>query len=102
MKRFKPIELHTTDPKNIFLDYKWELSKKIIEAVDYALKNKKKKVHFAKISINEIVCITLSINDSEYLDVLDQNIENLIEFEDYETCAIGMKCKKILSKPDTN
>lgn len=97
MKRFKPIELETSNPQNVFDEYKKEISKKIIEAVEYGVKNKRKQVLFAKIYINGIVCVSLSVNHKEYMDVLDKNIENLIEFEEYETCAIGVKLKKELA-----
>jgi hypothetical protein len=97
MKKFKSIEIETKDPQNVFEDYKKEISKAIIEAVEFGVKNKRKQVLFAKIQINGIVCISLSVNHKEYLEVLDQNIENLVEYEEYETCALGVKLKEKLS-----
>jgi hypothetical protein len=96
MKRFKAIELQTDNPQNVFDEHKREISKTIIEAVDYGLKNNRKQVKFAKITINGVVCISLSVHQKEYLDILTQNIENLIEFEEYETCALGVKLKEQL------
>jgi len=97
-KRFKPIEIETDNPATIFNDYKLELSKAIIHAVDFGLRNKKKKVDFAFIIIKGLLVITLSIDSKEYLDLLEQNIENLIEFEEYEDCALAMKLKNKINK----
>jgi hypothetical protein len=97
-KRFKPIEIETDNPATIFNDYKLELSKAIIHAVDFGLRNKKKKVDFAYIIIKGLLVITLSIDSKEYVDLLEQNIENLIEFEEYEDCALAMKLKNKINK----
>ena len=97
-KRFKPIEIETDNPATIFTDYKLDLSKAIIHAVDFGVRNKKKKVDFAYIVIKGILVITLSIDSREYIDLLEQNIENLIEFEEYEVCALGVKLKDKLNK----
>jgi len=42
--------------------------------------------------------ITLSIDHREYLDLLEQNIENLLEFEAYEDCALAVKLQKKINK----
>ncbi len=97
-KRFKPIEIETDNPATIFNDYKFELSKAIIHAVDFGVRNKKKKVDFAFIVIKGILVITLSIDHREYLDLLEQNIENLPEFEAYEDCALAVKLQKKINK----
>ena len=97
-KRFKPIEIETDNPATIFNDYKFELSKAIIHAVDFGVRNKKKKVDFAFIVIKGILVITLSIDSREYIDLLEQNIDNLVEFEAYEECALGVKLKNKLNK----
>ena len=97
-KRFKPIEIETDNPATIFNDYKFELSKAIIHAVDFGVRNKKKKVDFAFIVIKGVLVITLSIDSREYIDLLEQNIENLVEFEAYEECALGVKLKNKLNK----
>jgi hypothetical protein len=97
-KRFKPIEIETDNPATIFNDYKLELSTAIIHAVDFGVRNKKKKVDFAFIVIKGILVITLSIDYREYLDLLEQNIENLLEFEAYEDCALAVKLQKKINK----
>ncbi len=101
MKRFKPLELQATNPQEVFDTYKREISKKIIEAVDYGVTNKKKKVTFVKLLLNDIAIIALSVHHTEYYDVIDTNIANLIDYEEYETCALGIKLKqKLTNKVD--
>ena len=97
-KRFKPIEIQAENPANIFQDYKLELSQAIIRAIDFGVRNKKKKVDFAYIVVKGILVITLSIDHREFLDLLEQNIENLIEFEEYEDCALAVKLQKKIKK----
>ena len=97
-KRFKPIEIKAENPATIFQDYKLELSRAIIHAIDFGVRNKKKKVDFAYIVVKGILVITLSIDHREYLDLLEQNIENLIEFEEYEDCALAVKLQKKINK----
>ena len=53
-KRFKPIEIHTSNPKTVFDDFTREISMKIIEAVDFGIKNNRKRVAFAKVIIDKI------------------------------------------------
>lgn len=98
VKKYKPIELHTDNPEDIFQAYKREISKAIIEAIDYGLRSKKKKVDFAQVIIKEILVITLSIDNKEFPELIEDNLENLIEFEEYETCALAMKLKDKLNK----
>ena len=97
-KRFRPIEIETDNPATIFNDYKLELSRAIIHAIDFGYRNKKKKVDFAFIVIKGILVITLSIDSREYIDLLEQNIENLLEFEAYEECALAVKLKNKIEK----
>ncbi|CAB4143170.1 hypothetical protein UFOVP449_129 [uncultured Caudovirales phage] len=96
--RFKPIEIETDDPSTLFSEHRLEISKAIIYAVDFGIRNKKKKVDFAYILIKGILVITLSIDSREYVELLDQNIENLIEFEAYEECALAVKLKNKINK----
>ena len=98
IKRFKPIELHTLHPEDIFQNYKLEISKGIIDAIDFGLRNNKKKINFAHIIIKKTLVITLSIDHREFLDLIEQNIENLVEFEEYEHCALAVKLKKKINK----
>jgi len=101
-KRYKPIELHVDAPDQIFDIYKGQISKSIIEAISFALRNKKKRVDFAYIIVKNFLVITLSIDNNEFIELIEENLQNLIEVEDYETCALAMKLKnKILKTNDT-
>ncbi len=42
--------------------------------------------------------ITLSIDKREFEDLLEEQLNTLIEFEDYETCALIMKLKEKYNK----
>ena len=96
--RFKPIEIETDNPTNIFNDNKLEISTAIIHAIDFGLRNNKRKVDFAFVIIKGTLVITLSIDSREYGDLLEQNLETLIEFEAYEDCALAVKLQKKLNK----
>jgi hypothetical protein len=91
--KFKVLEIHTPNPQDIFETHRKEISKTIIEAIAYGIEKKKKKVTFAKVTIGGLVCISLSVNKSEFLELIDENIQTLIEYEEYETCALGQTIK---------
>jgi len=91
--KFKVLEIHTPNPQDIFETHRKEISKTIIEAIAYVIEKKKKKVTFAKVTIGGLVCISLSVNKSEFLELIDENIQTLIEYEEYETCALGQTIK---------
>ena len=97
--KFKVLEIHTPNPQDIFETHRKEISKAIIEAIAYGTEKKKKKVTFAKVTVGGFVCISLSVNKSEFLELIDENIQTLIEYEEYETCALGQQIK---SKIKTN
>jgi hypothetical protein len=42
--------------------------------------------------------ITLSIDSREFTDLLDENLQTLIDFEEYETCSLVMKLKDKLNE----
>jgi hypothetical protein len=91
--KFKVLEIHTPNPQDIFETHRKEISKAIIEAIAYGIEKKKKKVTFAKVTIGGLVCISLSVNKNEFLELIDENIQTLIEYEEYETCALGQTIK---------
>ena len=91
--KFKVLEIHTPNPQDIFETHRKEISKAIIEAIAYGIENKKKKVTFAKVTIGGLVCISLSVNKSEFLELIDEKIQTIIEYEEYETCALGQTIK---------
>ena len=97
-KKFIPIEIQTDKPENIFQDNKLELSKTIIDAIAFALKYKRKRVDFALIIVKGILVITLSIDSKEFTQLLDENIQTLVEYEEYEICALALKLKNKINK----
>ncbi len=100
-KKFIPIQITTEDPSDVFNTHRCEISKAIIQGIDYGLRNKKQKVDFANISIKGILVVTLSIDKREFLDLIEDNLKTLIEFEEYETCALAVELKKKINEKVT-
>lgn len=100
-KKFIPIKINTEDPSDIFNTHRLEISKAIINGIDYGLKNNKSKVDFANITIKGILVVTLSIDKREFLDLIEDNLKTLIEFEEYETCALAVKLKNKINEKVT-
>jgi hypothetical protein len=94
--RYTPIQIHANDPSDIFELNKIELAKAIVEGIAFGIRNKKKRVDFAKVLIKEIIVITLSIDSREFTELLDEQLQILIDFEEYETCALAVKLKNKL------
>jgi len=97
-KRYKPIEITADEPSDIFESHRKEISKAIVEGVAYGLRTKKKRVDFAKVLIKEIIVITLSIDSREFTDLLEEQLQILIDFEEYESCALVVKLQNKLNK----
>lgn len=96
--RFKPIEIYANDPTDIFETHRMEISKAIINGIDFGVRNNKPKVDFAQVIIKGMIVITLSIDSKEFVDLLDENIQTLVDYEEYETCALGVKVKNKINK----
>lgn len=94
--RYTPIQIHANEPSDIFELNRRELAKAIVDGIAFGLRNKKKRVDFAKVLIKEIIVITLSIDSREFTDLLDEQLQILIDFEEYETCALAVKLKNKL------
>jgi hypothetical protein len=94
--RYTPIQIHANDPSDIFEINRRELAKAIVEGIAFGLRNKKKRVDFAKVLIKEVIVITLSIDSREFTELLDEQLQILIDFEEYETCALAVKLKNKL------
>jgi len=94
--RYTPIQIHANDPSDIFELNKIELAKAIVDGIAFGIRNKKKRVDFAKVLIKEIIVITLSIDSREFTELLDEQLQILIDFEEYETCALAVKLKNKL------
>jgi hypothetical protein len=97
-KRYKPIEIHADEPSDIFENNRRELAKAIVEGIQHGLRTKKKRVDFAKVLIKEVIVITLSIDSREFSDLLEENLQTLIDFEEYESCALVVKLQNKLNK----
>lgn len=97
-KRYTPIEITANDPSDIFETNRKELAKAIVEGIEFGLRNKKNRVDFAKVLIKEIIVITLSIDSREFTDLLEEQLQTLIDFEEYESCAKVVKLQKKLNK----
>jgi hypothetical protein len=100
MKRnkFVPIQLFTDKPDDIFQTKAVEISKAIVLGIEYGLSTRKKKVEFAQVIIKELLVITLSVDSREFLDLLDENLQILVEHEEYELCALAVKLKEKINK----
>jgi hypothetical protein len=94
--RYTPIQIHANEPSDIFELNRRELAKAIVEGISFGLRNKKKRVDFAKVLIKEVIVITLSIDSREFTELLDEQLQILIDFEEYETCALAVKLKNKL------
>ena len=97
-KKYKPIEITAADPSDIFEENRRELAKAIVDGIQHGLRYKKKRVDFAKVLIKEIIVITLSIDSREFTDLLEEQLQILIDFEEYESCALVVKLQNKLNK----
>ena len=97
-KRFKPIQINAHDPSDIFESHRKEISKAIVEGIAFGIRNKKKRVDFAKVLIKEIIVITLSIDSREFPELLEEQLQVLVDFEEYESCALVVKLQDKLNK----
>ena len=97
-KRFKPIQINANEPSDIFESHRKEISKAIVEGIAFGIRNKKKRVDFAKVLIKEIIVITLSIDSREFPELLEEQLQVLVDFEEYESCALVVKLQDKLNK----
>jgi hypothetical protein len=99
---YKPIELRINNPIKLFEEYRLELSKAIVYGIEYGIGSRKKKIDFAKVAIKDVIIITLSINKAEFPTLLDEHLKILIDYEEYEMCALITKLKEKLDKKNEN
>jgi hypothetical protein len=97
-KRFKPIQINADQPSDIFELNKRELAKAIVSGIEHGLRTKKKRVDFAKVLIKGIIVITLSIDSREFKELLEEQLQVLVDFEEYESCALVVKLQDKLNK----
>jgi hypothetical protein len=96
-KKFTPIKIETENPSDIFESHRVIISKAIIHAISHGVSSRKKKVDFAHILIKGMLVITLSIDKREFLDLIEDNLQTLIDSEEYEMCALAVKLKNKLN-----
>jgi hypothetical protein len=96
--RFKPFEIKVTSPSDVFVNHRCEISKAIINGVDFGVRNNKDKVNFARVFVKDAIIITLAIESAEFMELLDENIKTLVDYEEYEVCAQAMKVKHKLKR----
>lgn len=92
---FEPLSIRTNAPKTVFEDYRHELAIKVVEAILHCIKFGKSKAIFAEIIIpksKEIVC--LNVEETNFLESLEKNLDVLVELEEYELCAELVKAKE--------
>ena len=92
---FEPLSIRTNKPKLVFEQYKLEIAIKIVEAILHCNKFGKSKTVFAELIIpssKEIIC--LNVEEDNFLENLDKNLDILVEYEEYELCAELMKAKE--------
>lgn len=97
-KKYTPIEITADDPSDIFETNRRELAKAIVTGIQHGLRTKKKRVDFAKVLIKGIIVITLSIDSREFSDLLEEQLPILIDFEDYESCALIVRLQNKMNK----
>jgi len=97
-RKFEPIQITAEEPSDIFQTHRREISKAIVDGIDYGIKYKKKRVDFAQVLIKNLLVITLSIESREFIDLLEENLQTLIDFEEYESCALAVKLKDKLNE----
>ena len=97
-KRYTPIKINANEPSAIFETHRLEISKAIVYGIEHGIKTKKKRVDFAKVLIKEIIVITLSIDSREFPELLEEQLQVLVDFEEYESCALVVKLQDKLNK----
>jgi hypothetical protein len=95
---YQPIEIHINNPVNLFEENRLEISKAIVGGIEYGMRTRKQKIDFAKVIVKDIIVITLSIKKKEFSGLLDEHLKILVEYEEYETCALIMKLKQKIDK----
>jgi hypothetical protein len=92
---FEPLSIRTDKPDKVFEAYRRRISKKTVEAILHCIKYNKAKLTFLEIiSVSSKQVIVLHVNEENFLENLEKNLEILVEYEEYELCAEIMKAKE--------
>jgi hypothetical protein len=85
---FEPLSIRTDKPDKVFEAHRKHISKKTVEAILHCIKYNKPKILFAEIIVpSSKQVITLYVNEDNFLENLEKNLEILVEYEEYELCA---------------
>lgn len=99
---FEPLLIKTTDPEGILERKRYEISLKMAEAILYSIKKKKKKIMFAEIMVpGDENVISMTVNEEDYIQSLDDIMPTLIKYEEYEWCAKIMEAKEKFKRPNS-
>lgn len=97
-EKFKPITIVLNSPEDIFETRKRDVSKAILNAIEYATSKRVKQVDFVELIFNQLATVKLAIDSKDFPELIDKNIKILEGLEEYEMCAKGVKLKQKLTK----
>jgi hypothetical protein len=95
---FEPLLIRTDKPDDVFKIYRRKISKKTVEAILHCIKYNKSELTFLEIIIpSSKHVITIHVEEDNFLENLEKNLETLIEYEEYELCAEIVKAKEAIA-----
>ena len=92
-EEFKPLRIDLSNPTEdkdfleIITSNRTSLHKKIVEAINYCIKNRLPKVVHAEGYFNETLVLVVTIKSDDFNYHLDTSLGILEEAEEYESCA---------------
>lgn len=96
---FESLLIRTDKPDQVFELHRRKISKKTVEAILHCIKYNKSKLTFLEIVIPASKqIITINVEESNFLENLEKNLEIMIEYEEYELCAEIVKAKEKITK----
>lgn len=99
---FKPLRIDLSNPTEdkdfleLITSNRTSLHKKIVEAINYCIKNRLPKVVHAEGYFNETLVLIVSIKAEDFDYHLDTSLPILEEVEEYESCAKIIELKENL------
>lgn len=95
---FEPVKLKVSDPKEVFITHKRELTIRMIEAILFCIENSIPKITFAEVETKGTKgALALNVHESDFAQNIDINFPHLIEWEEYEMCSACVKAKEIIA-----
>ena len=68
---------------------------KMVKCILNAIERKKPKVDIFEVTFKNTRTLVFTLEKNQYIDLLENCLDDLIKIEDYETCAV---IKRIISK----